>query len=127
MIEGTILGNTPSKSNCYKIITFKNKSTGKNHASLAKTSALKKYEDSFYMQVGKSRGAIIDEYFEFEIDVYYPSNRSDLDNSLKVVLDCLQKAKVIKNDNKCTHIVARKFVDKLNPRIEFKITLAKDA
>ena len=95
MIEGTILGNTPSKSNCYKIITFKNKSTGKTHASLAKTSALKKYEYSFYMQVGKSRGAIIDEYFEFEIDVYYPSNRSDLDNSLKVVLDCLQKAKVI--------------------------------
>ena len=123
MITGTILGNTPSKSNCYKIRVM---GSGKKAiATLYKTAVLKKYEDSFYMQVGKSRGDMIEDFFEFEIDVYYPSNRSDLDNSLKVVLDCLQKAKVIKNDNKCTHIVARKFIDKLNPRIEFKITLAK--
>lgn len=123
-IEGKILGNTPSKSNCYRIITMKGKN-GKSHASLAKTSALKKYEDSFYMQVGKFRGIMIDEYFEFEVDVYYPSNRSDLDNSLKIILDSLQKSKVIKNDNKCTKIIARKFIDKENPRIEFKIKLAK--
>lgn len=120
IIEGKILGNTPSKSNCYKII----KKGG--FPSLAKTPALKKYEDSFYMQVGKYRGSMIDEFFEFEIDVYYPSNRSDLDNSLKVVLDCLQKVEVIKNDNKCTKIIARKFIDKENPRIEYKIKLAKD-
>ena len=124
-IKATILGNTPSKSNSYKIITVRTKG-GKSHGSLAKTPAMKKYEDSFYMQVGRYRDAMLDEYFEFEIDVYYPSNRSDLDNSLKVVLDCLQKSKVIKNDNKCTKIVARKFIDKLNPRIEFKIKLAKD-
>lgn len=120
MITGTILGNTPSKSNCYRIITLG------NHASLAKTSALKKYEDSFYMQVGKIRGAMIDEYFEFEVDVYYPSNRSDLDNAMKILLDCLQRAKVIKNDNKCTKIIARKFIDKNNPRVEFKIKLSQD-
>ena len=126
MIEGTILGNTPSKSNCYRIILVPAKPGKKGHASLAKTTALKKYEDSFYMQVGKYRGALIDEYFNFEIDVYYPSNRSDLDNSLKVVLDCLQKSEVIKNDNKCTQIIARKFIDKNNPRIEFKIKLAQN-
>ena len=118
-VTGVVLGNTPSKSNCYRIIKL-----GK-HSSLAKTKALKQYEDSFFMQVGKYRGVCIDEYFEFEIDVYYPSNRSDLDNSLKVVLDCLQKSKVIKNDNKCVKIIARKFVDKNNPRIEFEINLAK--
>jgi Holliday junction resolvase RusA-like endonuclease len=117
IIEATILGNAPSKSNCYRIITL-----GK-HASLAKTPALKKYEDSFFMQVGRYRGANIDEYFKFEVDVYYPSNRSDLDNAMKVLLDCLQKSKVIKNDNKCTEIIARKFIDKSNPRIEFKIIL----
>lgn len=125
MIEAIILGNVPSKSNCYRIISLKSKTTGKIHGSLAKTEAMKKYEDSFFMQVGKCRNAMIDEYFEFEIDVYYPSNRSDLDNSLKIVLDSLQKAKVIKNDNKCTQILARKFIDKANPRIEFKIKLAK--
>jgi Holliday junction resolvase RusA-like endonuclease len=120
VIEGIILGNTPSKSNCYQVIRLGNR------CSLAKTAAIKKYEDSFYMQVGKCRDAMISDFFEFEIDVYYPSNRSDLDNSLKVVLDCLQKAKVIKNDNKCTKIIARKFLDKNNPRIEFKIKLAQD-
>lgn len=125
MITGTILGNPPSKSNCYRIITMTGKN-GKTHASLGKTTALKKYEDSFYMQVGKIRGAMIDEYFELEVDVYYPSNRSDIDNSLKCTLDCMQKARVIKNDNKCTKIVARKFIDKNNPRIEFKIKLSQD-
>jgi twinkle protein len=54
-------------------------------------------------------------------DVFYDSRRPDLDNSLKVVLDCLQKAKVIKNDNKAMEILARKHLDKINPRIEFSI------
>jgi Holliday junction resolvase RusA-like endonuclease len=45
----------------------------------------------------------------------------DLDNALKCLLDCLQYAKAIKNDNKCVRIVAEKFIDKLNPRVEFKI------
>jgi len=61
-----ILGNTPSKSNCYKIITL-----GK-HASLAKTSALKKYEESFFWQVGSLRDMMIDVPFEFYVDVFYP-------------------------------------------------------
>lgn len=115
---GKILGNAPSKSNCYKIITL-----GK-HASLAKTPALKKYEESFFWQIGSLRDKMIDVPFEFYIDVFYPSKRSDLDNVFKVVLDCLQKCKVIKNDNNCSLILGRKFIDKENPRIEFKIKIA---
>jgi Holliday junction resolvase RusA-like endonuclease len=118
--EGTIYGNTPSKSNCYKIITV-----GKGikaHSSLAKTKALKDYENNFYIQLHPDlRGIDINTYFEFEIDVFYPSQRADLDNSLKVVLDCLQKTETIRNDNKCVRIVANKALDKINPRIEFKI------
>jgi Holliday junction resolvase RusA-like endonuclease len=114
-MEQTIFGTVPSKSNCYKIIKLG------NHASLAKTSALKKYENDFFIQCNHYRNANIDGYFEFYIDVYYPNQRSDLDNSLKAVLDCLQKVKAITNDNKCCKIVANKFLDKLNPRIEFEI------
>ncbi len=33
-----------------------------------------------------------------------------------------KKTKTIKNDNKCVKIIARKFVDKENPRAEFLIT-----
>lgn len=111
----TILGNTPSKSNQYRIITLS------GHGSLAKTKALKEYEDSFYMQCGKYRNLNIDTFFEYHCKVYYPSMRTDLDNHCKVVLDAMQKAKVITNDNKCVKIVAEKFIDKENPRIEFKL------
>jgi len=114
MIE-IINGNVPSKSNCYRIIKL-----GK-HASLGKTAKLKQYEKDFYLQCRKYKNKNIETEFRFEIDVYYDSKRPDLDNSFKVVLDCLQKIKAIKNDNKCIEIRARKFKDKSNPRIEFKI------
>ncbi len=113
--KAVIKGVVPSKSNTYRIITIA------GHASLGKTSTLTKYEESFLWQVGGIRDLMIDGLFEFYIDVYYPSKKSDLDNSLKVVLDCLQRAKTIKNDNNCCLIHARKFIDKENPRIEFTI------
>ena len=108
-----IYGTCPSKSNCYKIIKIGNIS------SLGKTPSLRKYEKDFYIQCNLYRDKNIEGYFEMYIDVFYPNQRSDLDNSFKVVLDCLQKVKAIKNDNKLVKIVARKFLDKDKPRVEF--------
>lgn len=155
-----VYGTVPSKSNCYRIITFKPKRDAPHkivtcptcdgkcmipqrfgddiecpeckgsgevskaphaHASLAKTKELQQYEQSFFMQPNMYKNKMIDGEFEFEIDVYYPNRRSDLDNSLKVTLDCLQKMGAFKNDNKCVQILAKKFVDPENPRIEFSI------
>lgn len=113
--KGIVKGTPPSKSNSYRIVTFN------GHASLAKTKAMKQYEESFLWQVGGIRDAKIDVPFEFYVDVYFPSKRSDLDGMLKGVMDCLQKANVIKNDNNCSLIHARKFIDKDNPRVEFRI------
>lgn len=110
-----MLGNAPSKANCYRIITLG------GHGSLAKTTALKTFESNFYMQCGKYRNLNVCSYFEFHCKVFYPSMRSDIDNSLKCLLDCLQHAKAIKNDNLCVKVVAEKFIDKVNPRVEFKI------
>lgn len=73
------------------------------------------YENSFFMQAGGYRN------LNYYCKVYYPSMRSDIDNSLKILLDCLQKCKAIKNDNLCVKVVAEKFIDKANPRVEFKI------
>ena len=53
--------------------------------------------------------------------MYFQSNQPDLDNSLKGLLDCLQGCDAIKNDRNCVKIVANKFIDKLNPRIEFTL------
>lgn len=114
--EQVILGQIPSKSNCYRIITLA------GHGSLAKTAALKAYEEKFYLQCGAYRDKKIDTFFKLDVDVYFQSNQPDLDNSLKCLLDCLQGCKAIKNDRLCTEIHARKFIDKNSPRIEFTIT-----
>lgn len=110
----TVEGSVPSKSNCYRIYARA------GHATLGKTSALEAYELSFFWQCSV-RNLNIAKPFEFHARVFYPSLRSDIDNSLKVLLDCLQKTKTIKNDNLCVKVVAEKFVDKEKPRVEFKI------
>ena len=111
-----IHGNPPSKSNCYKVVTIH------GHGSLAKTKALKEYERAFFMQCGTYRDAAIKAYFRLDIDVYYANQRPDLDNAMKVILDCLQACNAIDNDRWLVELHARKFVDKADPRIEFTIT-----
>lgn len=113
--EQVILGQCPAKSNQYRIITIN------GHASLKKSDAVKKYEENFYLQCGKYRNKNIKGFFEFYIDVYFQSNRSDLDNVCKLTLDMLQTCKAISNDRQCVKIVANKFIDKHNPRIEFTL------
>jgi Holliday junction resolvase RusA-like endonuclease len=109
LVRFKVLGQAPSKSNTYKIVK-----QGK-FSSLAKTDATKKYEESFFLQCAARNLRL--KRFELHVDVYFRSNRSDLDNSLKIVLDCLQSCKAIRNDNGCVKIVARKFIDKENPRV----------
>lgn len=112
----TIIGQPPSKSNSYRIIQ-----TG-GHSALKKTASTEQYERNFYMQVGPYRNLMIEGFFELSVRVYFSTMSHDLDNSLKVILDCLQYTRTIKNDNKCVKIVAEKFIDKNNPRIEFQLT-----
>ena len=113
--EQVIYGQPPSKSNQYRIITLH------GHGSLAKTSAMKAYEKKFYLECGAYRNRNISGFFELYVDVYFQSNQPDLDNSLKVMLDCLQTCNAIKNDRNCVKIVANKFIDRVRPRIEFTI------
>ena len=113
--EQVIYGSIPSKSNQYKIITIG------GHSSLGKTSTMKDFEKKFYLQCGAYRNKNIQGFFELYADVYFQSNQPDLDNSLKGLLDCLQTCKAIKNDRNCVKIVANKFIDKNNPRIEFTL------
>ena len=81
--EQVILGQCPAKSNQYRIITVA------GHASLKKSDAVKTFEDSFYLQCCKYRNKKIKGFFEFYIDAYFQSNRSDLDNVCKLTLDML--------------------------------------
>lgn len=114
--EQVIIGTIPSKPNSMKVITIN------GHGSLAKTKTLKDYEKSFYLQCGKYRDKMITGFFKLDVDAYLPTMAHDLDNIFKILLDCLQSCKAIKNDNRCVAINARKFIDKTNPRIEFTLT-----
>ena len=115
----TIYGDVVSKSNQYRIITIN------GHASLKKSDAVKEFEKKFYLQ-NPLRNAHITGFFEIYLDAYFSSNRKDLDGAFKLVLDTLQTSGTIKNDRNCVKIVANKFVDKDNPRIEFTITEVTD-
>lgn len=119
----TIMGNVPSKSNSYRIVTFKSKDGKQSYSHLAKTKDLAKYERDFKLQCIGYRNAGIDQAFCFEIKVYFRRAQSDLDGCFKSVLDCLQEVGAIKNDNKCVRIQAEKYIDPSNPRIEFRIIL----
>lgn len=110
-----IYGHVPSKSNQYQIIRLGNKTT------LGKTKTMREFEEKFYLQCGAYRNKNIKGFFELYVDVYFQSNQPDLDNALKGLLDCLQGCKAIQNDRNCVKIVANKFIDKNNPRIEFTI------
>lgn len=109
----TIKGQVPSKSNGYRIANNR----------LFKSIELKSYEASFEWQIKKhlTENESVEIPFQIWIDVYFQSNRSDLDNAAKVILDCLQTSGVIKNDRLCEILVMRKHIDKVNPRIEFEI------
>lgn len=111
----TIYGKCPSKSNCYKVVTIN------GHGLLAKQKALEDYEKSFYLQCSEYRNRNIKGLFEIRLSVFYENQRPDLDNCLKIVLDCLQQCKAISNDRNCVKITAEKFIDKTNPRIEFEL------
>lgn len=111
MTKQIIYGQPPSKSNSYLII---NKGRRKG---LAKSKSLTEYEESFCMQCAL-RGQKIRQKFAIEVDIFYKSMQPDLDNSLKIILDCLQKCEAIINDRQCVEIKARKFVDKAKPRVE---------
>ena len=110
----SILGDVPSKANSYKIITIN------GHSSLSKTKSLKEYEKEFYLQC-PFRGVNIDGFFKIDLDVYYANNRKDLDGSFKILLDCLQQCKVIKNDRECVEIHAKKMIDKIAPHVVITI------
>lgn len=150
-----IAGKVPAKSNCYRITKIPGKAEpvdcpdcdgsndvrgpkcktcggagvvqlkGGEHYTLVKRKELLHYEKAFAWQCTKYRNLRIDGSLRFCMDVYFERLGSDIDNSLKIVLDCLASPKIgvngIVNDNRVDELQIRKFKDKDNPRIEFHI------
>jgi len=115
-IEWVVYGQPPSKSNGYKI-------RSKPFASLYKTKALKKYEDDFFAQTpGAYRNQKWSEPMIVTLHCFFKTKAPDLDNAAKAVLDCIQSAGVITNDNRVYELHMTKAIDKDRPRVEIIIT-----
>lgn len=114
-----INGQCPSKSNQYRIAVIGGKKS-KARATMYKSKEMKEWEASFQEQLIQYENPRILGEFQLGINVFFDSRKSDLDNSFKGVLDCLQKAHWITNDNQCMKITAKKFVS-ANARIEFQL------
>lgn len=56
-----------------------------------------------------------------EIDVYRPTKRGDLDNSIKVLLDALKGVAFV-DDDQVVELTAARHDDKANPRVEVNVT-----
>lgn len=112
----TITGQVVGKANNYMAVP-----DGCVGRRIIKNDAIRQYERSFLRQCVVYKKKLIDRPFCLHIIVYHSSNRYDLDNSLKTVLDCLQYAKAIKDDKLCVRINAEKRIDRNNPRIVFHI------
>lgn len=107
-----ILGNPVSKSNNYR------SNKGGNFFT---TDKVKNYNKSFWAQCEVYRNRGINKPFIIELDIYFKSILSDIDNPLKCILDNLQMCGAIMNDRLCYKMIVNKYIDSVNPRIEFKL------
>ena len=115
MKRETIFGQCLAKANHYLAVP------GQGGRRIIKDNQLRAYEKSFKSQCRIYRNKGINKPFRLVIDVFHGSNRFDLDNSLKTILDLLQDVRAITNDNLCVGIDATKHVDRTNPRVVFGI------
>ena len=118
ILSFTVYGNVRSKSNSRRLVTVRNKKTGKNHPAFIKSQAALDFVNDFYKQCPKLETPLDGDLF-IQTDIYYDSEKPDLDPSL--VFDCLQAAKIIVNDRRLRSHRVRHGIDKTSPRVEISI------
>ena len=111
-----IHGQIIAKANHYQAVPGKF-----GQKRIIKDEIIRAYERFFMEQCKVYRNRRISSRFRLFVRVWHSSERFDLDNSLKTLLDCLQMAGAIADDKLCYQIEAEKHLDKYRPRIEFAI------
>ena len=111
-----IHGQIIAKANHYQAVSGKG-----GTRRIIKDEIIRAYERSFMEQCKTYRNRRISSRFRLFVRVWHSSERFDLDNSLKTLLDCLQMVNAITDDKLCYQIEAEKHLDKYHPRIEFTI------
>lgn len=112
----TIYGQVVSKANNYMAVP-----DAEGGRRIIKNNNIRAYEQSFNTQCKIYRNKRINKPFRLHLTVFEGSAAYDLDNCLKTVLDCLQYAGAITNDNLCIGINATKKLDRQQPRVVYSI------
>ncbi|MBE0428129.1 MAG: RusA family crossover junction endodeoxyribonuclease [Nitrospirae bacterium] len=115
-----IFGEPASKANSRQIVF--NKRTLK--PQVIKSKKANQYLENFIFQCPKPKKPI-ESSVALTAHIYYASNRPDLDES--IIMDGLQKARVLKNDRLITQKHIYKHIDRKNPRAEIKIEYLKNS
>lgn len=111
----TVLGNPQSKANSRMLINM-----GGTLRSI-KSATARVYETDCVRQLvhqNRDREMIVTPV-GVEITIWYKTRLSDLDPS--IILDCMQKAGVYKNDRLVEEMHLYKKLDKDNPRSEIRV------
>ena len=111
-----IHGQIIAKANHYQAVPGKG-----DTKRIIKDGKIRAYERNFMQQCKMYRNRRISSRFRLFVRVWHSSERFDLDNSLKTLLDCLQMVNAITDDKLCYQIEAEKHLDKYHPRIEFAL------
>lgn len=77
------------------------------------------FEEAFRAQLPKDAQQHLEVPVRVDIEIFYPSNRQDVDEAL--VLDLLQKFRVIENDRQVVAKYVEKRVDERNPRVVVQV------
>lgn len=80
----------------------------------------KAFDKAFQKQIQPNAQQQLVTAVRADIEIFYPSNLSDLDEAL--VLDCMQRYHVIENDRQIVAKYVEKRIDPENPRVEVKVT-----
>lgn len=130
-IEFTIPVHPVSKKNSQQIITLKTK-YGKSRNIIIPSKKYKEFEAEcmpFLFQV-KTQAGVVDFPINMAVSFYVSKKlKYDLTNLLEAIDDAAVKSGFIADDNRdiiAGHDGSRVFYDKLNPRIEIKITKMDD-
>jgi len=111
--SGTFPGQLVSSKNRRRIVGFK---TGRPR--LIKSKPALDYEKAAAKEVWRGAKGI-EGPVSLTAHVFYSTRRPDLD--VQLLMDVLQKARVILDDRQIHQIIATKYVDKVNPRVEWQI------
>lgn len=118
LAEFTIFGQPPRKSNRRRLVT---RGRGGKPMFIKSKEALEYEKDFIKQTIGayKQEWGSLKENLRLDVNVFYTSRRPDL--SVELIMDCLSKAGVIKNDRYIREEHIFGYVDKYIPRISIRL------